>query len=203
MFLPEPTGTNPYERGAPEAPLPKAPVGGAAEGSGAGESPAVGLELAEHEEPFAWPEGTVEVDTLGRNIEAVQLGRVAAEHQRKREESAALGARRRRDWALQGFLRGAFILGVWAFFTLQLHRTGNILDPRLLLVATSGGATFAWVSRRSLGRGQASLWMTCTWLLGAVFIQGRLLSLVLSLFAIPGVIALSQAFALEHEDPLR
>jgi hypothetical protein len=191
MFLPEPTRENPYERGAPVAPLAAPAGGGSAEGPS---RVGVGLDLAEHEVPFAWPEGTREVDALGRDVVVVAKGRLEGRDRQHREKQLASWRHGRRRHFGEGMLIGGLQLGACSAVVHMPWSWGQ--QPVLVL---AGALAMGLASARTWGTLETAL----TWVgFGTWVADGALQSLFAVLLG-PAVIATSKLFAQAFEDPLR
>lgn len=198
MFPPEPTRENPYESGAPEAPLPKASLAGAGDGPGAEEAAAVGLELAEHEEPFAWPEGTREVDEFGRDLFAVAKGQLEGRQRRSRESLHANW--RRGIWRRfgEGSVIGGLQLGI---FSAVVHAPLSWGQQPVLAVA--GALAMGIASARRWGPLETSMIMTLTWAGLGTWVAVDTMQAFFTVLLSTGVISTSKFIGQGFEDPLR
>jgi len=207
MFLPEPTGENPYESGTPQAPAAKraaavAPGSLELESTGAssleeGSAQPAGLELSEHEASFAWPAGTREVDELGRDLLAVTKGRLEGQQRRHRESQRAKWRRGLRRHFGEGLLIGAVQLGAFssAVFLPWTWQT--------LVIALAGSVAMGIASLRSWGTLETAMAMTVTWAaLGCWLAEDDMQVIFVGLLA-TGVIQTSKFVAKGFEDPLR
>ncbi|MHC4377953.1 MAG: hypothetical protein ACYS26_15245 [Planctomycetota bacterium] len=198
MFLPEPTRENPYESGAPEAPLVKrvATVDSVSPDSESVE--ASDLDLSKHEAPFAWPEGTREVDELGRDLFAVTKGRLEGQQRRHREVQRANWRRGHWRHIGEGLVIGAFQLGA---FSMVVHSPWSWGQQPVLALA--GAFAMGIASVRRWGPLETSLIMTLTWVgLGIWVAEDALQAFFVALLS-TGVISTSKFIGQGFEDPLR
>lgn len=195
MFAPEPSGENPYESEEPQAPLPARPLG---EPGGSAPLGSVGLELAEHEEPFAWPEGTREVDELGRDLFAVAKGEL--EGQQRRLQSGKRASWRRGLWRKfgEGLLIGGLQLGT---FSAVVHVPWSWSTQPLL--AAAGAIAMGIASVRNWGTLETALIMTLTWVGFGTYLAADSMQAILVALLSAGVISTSKFMAQAFEDPLR